>query len=534
MPVSHSAQSTARASLGRVGLPAPVRLLAEQHWDAVIVGGGHNGLACAAYLARAGKQVLVLEARERLGGACTIEETWPGYRVSPCAYLCGLLHPVVIDELRMVDYGLHWTPATSGMFVPFDDGSSIQLWEDDARCEEEIRRFSPRDVAGWRAMSDTMRRARAALRPPTDEDLWLCRHPTRQQIEDRLKGDPEALNLVLKWSMVDYVEEYLHNETLQSAFLGQGVIGTNASPHDPGTASVNFHHSSGRLFGTTGTWGYVRGGMGTVSFILADLARDLGATLATGVPVARILPGEGVELAGGERISARAVISNADPRATLRLLGDAADATWRAPVEAIPQQGCTVKVTLALTELPIFTARPESEQIHRGQINTPLTKEEWKAYHPLAQAGHLPPRLWTELYIQSTFDPSIVPAGRHLMSVFAQYVPHTFAEGSWDSRRDEVGERAIASIARHVRNFPDAIERMEVLGPPDIEAKVGLSGGHIFQGEILPEYLWENRLAYRTPMEQLYLCGAATHPGGSVIGVNGRNAALEVLANSLV
>jgi phytoene dehydrogenase-like protein len=526
-------QPSARTTLGRVGLPAPVRELAARRWDAIVVGGGHNGLTCAAYLARAGKQVLVLEARERLGGACTIEETWPGYRISPCAYLCGLLHPYVIDELSMVAYGLHWTPAVSGMFVPFDDGSSIQLWDDDARCEEEIRRFAPGDVAGWRAMSATMRRARAALRPPTDDDIWLCRRPSRQMIEDRLQGDPEALNLVLHWSMVDYVEHYLRDERLQSAYLGQGVIGTNASPHDPGTASINYHHSSGRMFGHTGMWGYVRGGMGTVSFILADIARDLGATIAAGVPVARILPGEGVELAGGERIHAPVVVANADPRTALRLLDGAADPAWRAQVEAVPQQGCTVKVTLALRELPVFAARPDSPDIAKGQINTPLTKQEWKEYHLLAKNGYLPPRLWTELYIQTSYDATIAPDGRHLMSVFAQYVPHTFAEGDWESRRAEVGKLAVDSIARYVSNFPAAIEHMEVLGPPHIEEKVGLTGGHIFQGEILPDYMWEKRLAYKTPMDGVYLCGAATHPGGSVMGVNGRNAALEVLAGEI-
>ena len=525
-------QPSARSALGKVGLPAPMQELAGKRWDAIVVGGGHNGLACAAYLARAGKQVLVFEARERLGGACTIEERWPGYFVSPCAYLCGLLHPYVIDELRMADYGFDWTPAISGLFVPFDDGSSIQLWEDDERCEAEIRRFSARDVKGWLAMSHTMRRARAALRPPTADDIWLNRRPTRTLIEERLKDDPEALNLVLKWSMVEYVEEYLQDEKLQTAFLGQGVIGTNASPHDPGTASVNFHHSSGRMFGLNGTWGYVRGGMGTVSFILADIARDLGATIAAGVPVARIVPGEGVELAGGERIYAPVIVSNADPRTTLRLLGDAADGSWTTQVERTPQLGCTVKVTLALRELPIFKARPDSTDIHKGQVNTPLTKQEWKEYHPLAKAGHLPPRLWTELYIQTAYDASIAPEGRHLMSVFAQYVPHTFAEGNWESRRAEVGKLAIDSIARYVSNFPGAIEHVEVLGPPQIEEKVGLTGGHIFQGEILPDYMWEKRLAYKTPMDGVYLCGVATHPGGSVIGVNGRNAAMEVLATS--
>lgn len=523
-------QPSARGALGQIGLPAPVRDLAATRWDVIVVGAGHNGLACAAYLAQAGKRVLVLEARERVGGACTIEETWPGYRVSPCAYLCGLLHPLVIEELKMPAYGFHWTAADAGMFVPFDDGSSIQLYEDEERCAEEIRRLSPRDEKGWRAMSDTMRRARNALRPEGADDIWLCRHPTREMVEARLKHDPEAHNLVLNWSMVEYVEEYLTDERLQTAFLGQGVIGTNASPYDPGTASVNFHHSSGRLFGYAGTWGYVRGGMGMVSFILCDIARDAGASVAAGTPVARILPGEGVELVGGERIQASVVVANADPRTVLRLLGDAADASWARQVEAIPQVGCTVKVTLALRELPDFTARPGTDrELHRGQINTPLTKQEWKEYHGVATKGLLPPRLWTELYIQTAYDPSIAPAGRHLMSVFAQYVPHTFAEGNWDSHRQTVGKLAVESIARYVSNFPGAIEHMEVLGPPDIEEKVGLSGGHIFQGEILPQYMWDGRLPYRTPMDGVYLCGVATHPGGSVIGVNGRNAAMEIL-----
>jgi phytoene dehydrogenase-like protein len=531
-PMTHT-QPSARSTLGLVGLPMSTRELAQRRWDVVVVGGGHNGLACAAYLARAGKQVLVLEARERLGGACTIEEPWPGYRVSPCAYLAGLLHPLVIKELDFPAYGYHWTPAVAGMFVPFDDGTSIQLWDDDERAEAEVKKLSPKDIKGWRGMQAVMQRARNALRPVGEDDIWLCRRPTRAMIEERLAGDQDAIDLVLNWSMVEYVEKFIEDERLQTAFLGQGVIGTNASPHDPGTASINYHHSSGRLGGMPGMWGYVKGGMGTVSFILADAARDAGATIAAGLPVACIIPGEGVELAGGERIQAPVVVSNADPRVTLRLLGDAADTAWRTQVEAVPQVGCTAKVSLALSELPDFKARPGTDEVlHKGQINTPLTKQEWKEYHPIAQAGQLPPRLWTELYIQTSHDPSVAPEGRHLMSVFAQYVPHTFAEGDWDSRREEVGDLAVASIARYVSNFPDAIVHREVLGPPDIEHKVGLTGGQIFQGEILPQFMWDRRLAYKTPMEGVYLCGVATHPGGSVIALNGRNAAMEILENA--
>lgn len=521
------------AVLGKVGLPRPMRELAAQPWDVVVVGAGHNGLACAAYLARAGRRVLVLEARERVGGACTLEETWPGFLVSPCAYLAGLLHQKVIDELDMARYGLRWTPAKNGMFVPFEDGSSLQLWEDSERAAAEVARLSPGDVAGWRAMNALMARVRDAVRPADDRDLWLGEPPSRAQIEERVGHDPDAIGLLFEWSMVEYVERFLHDERLQCALLGQGVIGTNASPFDPGTAFVHFHHSSGRMFGETGTWGYVQGGMGMVSFILCDIAQDLGAVVATGTPVARILPGEGVELAGGERVYAPVVVSNADPRTTLALVGAQAPADWRAAVERVPMQGCTVKVTVALHELPNFRARPGVfEPHHLGQINTPLSKDEWRAGFAAAQAGELPARLWTELYFQSAHDGSVTPPGKHVMSVFAQYVPYAFARGDWESRRAEVGRLALDSIARFCTNLPDAVMDMEVLGPPDIERKVGLSGGHIFHGECLPPYMWDQRLAYATPMPGVYLCGAGTHPGGSVIGVNGRNAAMAVLARS--
>jgi phytoene dehydrogenase-like protein len=517
-------------SLGVLGLPEPLRVLAARTWDVVIVGAGHNGLTCAAYLARAGKRVLVLEARDRVGGACTIDAVWPGYRISPCAYLAGLLHPRVIEELDLPARGFEWSPATAGLFVPFEDGESIQLWDDEARCEEEIRRLAPGDLSGWRAMGDVKRRLRDALRPPGDGDLWLSRSPSHDEIENRLRGDDEARGLLFDWSMIELVERYLNDERLQVALLGQGVIGTNASPFDPGTASIHFHHASGRLGGMPGMWGYVKGGMGMVSFLLADAAREAGAAVATGVPVARIVPGQGVVLDAGERIDAPIVVSNADPRVTLRLLDKTADADWRARVEAIPMTGCTLKLNVALRALPDFLARPGTRQPHHlGQINTPLSKAEWQASFAAARAGRLPDRLWTELYFQTAHDRSVAPEGVETMSVFAQYVPYTFTEGDWESRRPEATSLALGSIGRFCRNIPDAVLAVQALGPPDIERTVGLTGGHIFQGECLPPYMWDRRLGYRTPMPGVYLCGACTHPGGSVIAVNGRNAALEIL-----
>ncbi len=532
--------SATAAVLGKIGLPATIKNIAAHKWDVVIIGAGHNGLACATYLARAGKSVLVLESRERVGGACTIEEPFPGVLMSPCAYLAGLLHPLVVQELDLPRRGFVWTPAVNGLFVPFLDDSSIQLWDDDNRCEQEVRRFSPKDVEGWRAMSDVVRRLRDLLRPAAGmfdgnmhdnrRDTWIGDAPTHEQLEELLAGDAEARSLLFDWSMAEFVERYLTDERLQSAYLGQGVIGTNASPFDAGTASIRFHHSSGRLGGMPGMWGYVKGGMGMVSFFFCDAARDAGAAIATGVPVSRILPEEGVLLESGERIMAPIVISNADPIRTLDLLSTAADAAWEKKVRSMPIQGCTVKLNVLLRQLPNFTARAGTlEPHHFGQINAPLTKSEWKASYAAARAGNLAEHLWCELYFQSVHDASVVPAGMHTMSIFAQYVPYAFSSGSWEDRRDEVRKLALQSVARFCSNLNDAVVDAQVLGPPDIEQKVGLTGGHIFQGECLPAYMWNHRLSARTPMKGVYLCGACTHPGGSVIGINGRNAAMAVI-----
>jgi phytoene dehydrogenase-like protein len=517
-------------SFGLRPFGAAVGDLARQRWDVIVVGAGHNGLTCAAYLAKAGKKVLVLEKLGRIGGACTIEETAMGVRSSPCAYLAGLLHPLVIEELDFAARGYAWTPASAGLFVPFEDRSSVQLYDDDDACEAELKRFAPGDVAGWKAMSDVIRRTRDAIRPAGERDMWIGEPPTREQLEERLGDDEEARGLLFDWSMAEFVERYLTDERLQIAYLGQGVIGTNASPFDAGTASIRFHHSSGRLGGLPGAWGYVTGGMGTVSFVIADVALEAGATIAIDTPVARILPAEGVVLESGETLNSPIVVSNADPRVTLRLLGSAADEAWKAQVESVPIEGCTVKLNVALRELPNFKARPGTFKTHHyGQINTPLNKAQWKEGYLAAREGRLPQRMWTELYFQSVHDRSVVPDGLETMSVFSQYVPYRFAEGTWDSRREEVKELVLASLARFCSNIPAAVVDAQVLGPPDIEQKVGLTGGHIFQGECLPPYMWSNRLRAKTPMPGVYLCGACTHPGGSVIAINGRNAAMAVL-----
>jgi len=516
--------------LGRVGLPEPVIELAARRWDVVVVGGGHNGLTAAAYLARAGRSVLVLEAREQLGGAATLDRPFADdrYLVSPCAYVVGLLHPLVVEELGMRRHGFDLVLLDPGLWCPFPDGTSIAVYADAERTLKQVAALAPADVDGFRAYEALFERIRRALRTGP-RDTWVGESPDRAQLAELL--DPEALDVVLHRSIADVVEEHVRDERLRALLHGQGVIGTWAGPRDPGTAGVHAMHAMGTL--ADGRWGYVRGGTGRVSFALADAAREHGAVLASGVPVAAIEPGVGVRLAGGELIRAAAVVSNADPKRTTGLCASDVPTAWRARVAAWRSTSPVLKINCALSRLPAFPAAAEPGLPHRAMVSITSGIDATQQAFERAVAGHPAPS-WAEVYFPSAYDPSVAPPGGHVMSVFAQYVPYDLADGTWAARRDEIADAAFAEVARFAPDVFDCVAEREVLAPPDVEARIGLTGGHIFQGDCLPDQMWDRRFGPRTAVPGLYLCGAATHPGGSVIGVNGRNAAMAVLDDETV
>jgi phytoene dehydrogenase-like protein len=505
--------------------------LGKVHWDVVVIGAGHNGLTAAAYLAGMGRRVLVLEARDRVGGACTLRQPFsdPRYLVSPCAYVVGLLHPLVVDELELRRHGYAVHLVDPHLWCPFDDGTALTLWDDDQRSAAEVAKIAPGDVDGLLRYQSLFARARRLLRSPA-RDSWLGDAPGRDEIEDMLGHDPELIDLVFTASIADVVERHVRDERLRTALHGQGLTGTWAGPRDPGTAAVRLMHSSGTLEGNGGAWGYVQGGMGRISFALADAAAERGAVIVTGTAVAAIVSGEGVTLADGTRIGTRAVISNADPRATLALCASDVPEPFEQRVRAWLIEGPVVKVNCALAGLPGFTAAGPGDAPHRAMVTISQGIEATERAYRRSRAGHPAPQ-WCELYFHTAYDPGVAPPDGHIMSVFAQYVPYTLAEGSWEERREQIGDMVIASIERFAPGLAALIEEREVLGPPDIERNAGLTGGHIFQGECLPGQMWQNRFAPRTGVPGLYLCGAATHPGGSVIAANGRNAAMAVAAD---
>lgn len=415
--------------LGRVGLPAPLAELAAVSWDVVVVGAGHNGLTAAAYLARAGKQVLVLERRDRVGGACTLEEPFgePGWRISPCAYLVGLLHPLVVDELGLRARGYKVSVVDPHLWCPFLDGSSIALWADADRSAAAVGDLSPADVEGYRRYGRLFDRIRRKLREG-DRDTWVGRAPTRPELRDLLDGDSEALEVVFEAPIADVVESHVRDERLRTALHGQGIIGTYAGPREPGTAAVHLMHASGTLDGLPGAWGYVEGGMGRVSFLLADAATDAGAVIAAGVPVSEVIPGEGVVLEGGEAVRARAVISNADPKRSAALCRDVAPG-FRERVDAWRCESPVLKINCGLSRLPRFPQAGHGVAPHRAMVTISTGIDATQAACEASRRGQ-PSPAWCELYFHTAYDASVAPAGRHAMSVFAQYVPYELSSDS--------------------------------------------------------------------------------------------------------
>jgi phytoene dehydrogenase-like protein len=503
-----------------------------QRWDTVVIGAGHNGLTAAAYLARAGRSVLVLEARDRIGGACTLDHPFadPGFVVSPCAYAVGLLHPKVIEELELRRHGYQVHLIDPHLWCPFDDGTALSLWDDSERNHREVEALSPEDADGYITYEQLFARIRSALRSEP-HDTWIGDAPDRPALEELLGHDRELIEVMFEEPIASVIERHVKDERLRTALHGQGLIGTWAGPRDRGTAAIHAMHSMGTIEGRPGAWGYVQGGMGTVSYSLASAATEAGAVIIRNAPVSEVVPGEAVILADGSRVLATTIVSNADPRTTRDLCGAAAPTGFTERVEAWRMEGPVLKINCGLSRLPRFPAAGEDGAPHRAMVTIARSTDETQAAYERSRAGEPAPR-WAELYFHSAYDHSVAPEGKHVMSVFAQYAPYTLATGSWDERRDAVADQALAEIARFAPDIVDCIEARQVLSPPDIERETGLSGGHIFQGECLPDQMWDRRFTPRTPIAGLYMCGASTHPGGSVIAVNGRNCAMAVLADT--
>jgi phytoene dehydrogenase-like protein len=523
--------------------------------DAVVIGGGHNGLTAAAYLARAGLRTCVFERRPCLGGACVTEELWPGYRVSRAAYVAGLLRPVVVRELRLADHGLRLLPRRPASFTPLPDGRGLLLGGDRAACRAEIARFSARDAErypGYEAMLDRAARVIEPLLDVSPPDparpRWRDLVPLLRALRGALglRRDAGAAAQLLLGSARTALEAWFESEPLRSTLATDALIGAWAGPSTPGTGYVLLHHVMGETGGERGVWAYVEGGMGRLSEAIASAARAAGAEIETSATVASVWTeagrARGVVLEDGRRVEARAVLSNADPSRTfLGLVGeDALPEEFAAEIRGLDFRSPALKINLALEGLPRFRGRSDATGAspgpeHAGTIHLGAADlDALEASFAAAEAGALPERPMVELTLPSALDPSLAPPGRHVASLFVQHVPYEPRGSSWDRERDPFADRVLGLVDEVAPGFSSQVLEREVLAPPDLERIFGLTGGNLFHGAMTLDRLGFLRpvpgwARYRTPLAGLYLCGAGTHPGGGVMAACGRNAARELL-----
>jgi phytoene dehydrogenase-like protein len=476
--------------------------------DVAIVGAGHNGLVSAAYLARAGLSVEAFERREMAGGACVTEELWPGVRASPGAYTLSLLRAEIARDLELDRHGLRVEPHEPSLFAPLPDGRRVVTWSDPELTSEQLALdWSAADARAYAAWSHRWAQAAGRARPlmlePPDRDRWLA------------AVGPE----ILEGSIASELRE-IPSPEVRVPFAMQGLIGVLAGPHDPGTAFVAFYHELGEAAGIAGAWGYARGGMGAVTEALRLAAEAAGARVALDAPVERVLVregrAEGLVLGDGREVGARAVVSNADPLRTAALAGLPAPDGWR-------QSGPVVKVMLLLEGLPDFPSWP-GVTAWQGAIDVGFTLDDLDAAAGDARAGRPARWPWIEAACQTAADATLAPPERHVLSLFCQCFPR-------DAHASAAADAAIARFAEVCPGLPARIVDRIALGPRELEERFGLTGGHVFHGEMLPGQLLEDRHQARRfgGVERLYLAGAGAHPGGAVTGAPGYLAARAVL-----